>query len=525
MTQPETETQKTNKDSGTASAAETARDDASVKDSAKAAPVHEEEKKAKADGGESGAGESVEARLRAQLAKMKAAQRKGGIPDYDARVKNLDKLADVLLENKDALAKAISKDFGNRSSHETLVADIFVTLGAIKHARAHLATWMEPESRDVALTFLPGRAELRTQPLGVIGIISPWNYPVQLALAPLAQALAAGNRAMLKPSELVPETSELLAKMMKETFDENHVYVVTGGIEEGAAFSKLPFDHLVFTGSTSVGRIVMRAAAENLTPVTLELGGKSPALVSPSFSIATAAKKIMQGKLFNAGQTCVAPDYVLLPKGRVDAFVEECKNATKEMYPKLAANADYSSIVSARHYARLAGYIKDAEEKGAKLVKLDPGGEELSEESRKMHPYLVLDPKDDMTVMQDEIFGPVLPIVTYESLDAAIDFINDRPRPLALYAFDNDERRIERLLDETLSGGVTVNETMLHVAQDDLPFGGVGPSGMGHYHAKEGFDAFSKKRGVFYQSRLSGTSLLFPPYGGVLETLLKVLLR
>jgi coniferyl-aldehyde dehydrogenase len=519
MTQAETHTQKTKDPTAAASDGDAAKEASPVEKSTDAPG-----KKAAGDSGAAG-GESVESTLRARLAKMKAAQRKSGIPDYDARVRNLDKLADVLLAHKDALAKAISTDFGSRSSHETLVADIFVTLGAIKHARAHLSSWMEPESRDVALTFMPGRAELRTQPLGVIGIISPWNYPVQLALAPLAQALAAGNRAMLKPSELVPETSDLLAKMMKETFDENLVYVVTGGIEEGVAFSKLPFDHLVFTGSTSVGRIVMRAAAENLTPVTLELGGKSPALVSPSFSLATAAKKIMQGKLFNAGQTCVAPDYVLLPKGRVDAFVDECKNATKAMYPKLGANSDYSSIVSAKHYARLAGYIKDAEEKGAKLVKLDPAGEELSEESRKLHPYLVLDPKDDMTVMQDEIFGPLLPIITYESLDAAIDFINDRPRPLALYTFDNDERRIERVLDETLSGGVTVNETMLHVAQDDLPFGGVGPSGMGHYHAKEGFDAFSKKRGVFYQSRLSGTSLLFPPYGGTLETLLKVLLR
>jgi coniferyl-aldehyde dehydrogenase len=471
------------------------------------------------------AGESVEAGLRAKLAKMKAAHRKGGIPDYDTRIRHLDKLADVLLGRKDEVAKAISKDFGNRSVHETLVADIFVTLGAIKHARAHLASWMEPESRDVALTFMPGRAELRTQPLGVIGIISPWNYPVQLALGPLAGALAAGNRAMLKPSELVPETSAMIAKMMKEAFDDNVVHVVTGGIEEGVAFSKLPFDHLVFTGSTSVGRIVMRAAAENLTPVTLELGGKSPALVSPSFSLGTAAKKIIQGKLFNAGQTCVAPDYVLLPKGRVDAFVEECKSATKDMYPKLGGNSDYTSIVNAKHYARLQGYLTDAEEKGAKLVKLDPGGETLSEESRKMHPHLVLDPKDNMTVMQDEIFGPILPIVTYETLDGALDYINDRPRPLALYTFDHDERRIERVLTETLSGGVTVNETMLHVAQDDLPFGGVGPSGMGHYHAKEGFDSFSKKRGVFFQSRLSGTTLLYPPYGGTLDKLLKLLLR
>jgi coniferyl-aldehyde dehydrogenase len=518
--QPEAKT--TEKTSGKEEAAATAKSEPKVETKAKAKEEPKPAPKAEPKEEETG---TVEERLKRRLSKMKAAGRKAGIPDFDTRIRHLDRLERIVLDKKDEIAKAISKDFGNRSRHESLIAEVFVTAGAIKHARTHLADWMEPESRDVGWTFLPGRAELRIQPLGVVGIISPWNYPVQLALSPLAGVIAAGNRAMIKPSELVPETSELLKKMIADNFDENFITVITGGIEEGVAFSKLPFDHLVFTGSTSVGKIVMRAAAENLTPVTLELGGKSPAIVSPSYSIATAAKKIMMGKLFNAGQTCIAPDYVLLPKGRTDAFVEECKNAVAEMYPKLGDNVDYTSVVSDKHYARLQGYVKDAEDKGAKVIKIDPAKEDLSPETRKMHPTLVVGAKDEMTVLQDEIFGPVLPIVEYESLDGAIDYVNDRPRPLALYYFDHDDRRIERVLDETISGGVTINETMLHVAQDDLPFGGVGPSGMGHYHAKEGFDSFSKRRAVFYQARINGMSLMAPPYKGTLDKMLKLLLR
>jgi len=348
---------------------------------------------------------------------------------------------------------------------------------------------------------------------------------VQLALAPLVQVIAAGNRAMVKPSELVPETAALLHDLIAETFPEDQVTVVTGGPEVGEEFSRLPFDHLVFTGSTRVGKVVMRAAAENLVPVTLELGGKSPTIVGKDFNVRTAAERIIAGKLFNAGQTCIAPDYVLVPSGTRDAFVEACKDAVAKMYPTLLENPDYTSVVNDRHFARLTGLVEDAKPRGARVVELNPAGEKLDAASgkRKLAPTLVLDPNDEMMVMQEEIFGPVLPIVTYQSLDEAIDYVNEHPRPLALYFFSHDKQATDRVLNETISGGVTVNETMLHVAQDDLPFGGIGPSGMGAYHAHEGFASFTKMKPVFRQARMNTTGLLRPPYGKLIDRMLKFL--
>jgi coniferyl-aldehyde dehydrogenase len=463
--------------------------------------------------------------LGAVLAKMKEAGRRAGAPSYEDRIASLEKLERAVLVRKGAIADAISRDFGNRSQHETLVSEVFLVLSAIKHTKAHLREWMETEEREVAFVFLPARIEVRPQPLGVVGIISPWNYPLQLALTPLVQVLAAGNRAMLKPSELVPETAALLHDLVAEAFPADKVTVVTGGPEVGEEFSRLAFDHLVFTGSTRVGKMVMRAASENLVPLTLELGGKSPTLVAEDFNVRTAAERIMAGKLFNAGQTCIAPDYVLVPTRSRDAFVEACKAAVAKMYPTLQNNPDYTSIVSDRHFSRLTSYLEDAETRGARVVELNPAGETLDAASgrRKLAPTLVLDPDDAMTVMQEEIFGPILPIVTYETLDQAIAYVNDRPRPLALYLFSHDKAATERVLCETVSGGVTVNETMLHFAQDDLPFGGVGPSGMGAYHAREGFDAFTKKKPVFHQSRVNTTGLLRPPYGKLVERMVKFL--
>jgi coniferyl-aldehyde dehydrogenase len=472
--------------------------------------------------GSMGSGSTGE--LGSLLLKMRAAQRKSGAPDYDTRIEHLDKLERTVLARKHDIAKAIGMDFGVRSKHETLVGEVIILVNAIKYARAHLHEWMETEPREVSWMFLPGRAEVIMQPLGVIGIIAPWNYPVQLALGPLVSALAAGNRAIIKPSELVPDTSELLKTMLTETFAPDHVSVVTGGVEVSEALSQLPLDHLVFTGSTRVGKIVMKAAAEHLTPVTLELGGKSPAIVGESFSIAQAAQKIMNGKCFNAGQTCIAPDYVMVPKGRADAFVEECRLAFSAMYPRMQTNPDYSTIINDRQYDRLQALLKDARDRGAKVIELNPSKEELDPNARKMAPQLVLHPKDDMMLMQEEIFGPILPIRTYETLDEAIAYVNDHPRPLALYFFDHDQKRIDKVLGETISGGVSINETMLHVAQDDLPFGGVGASGMGAYHAREGFEAFTKKKPVFYQSRINGSGLLRPPYGSKLDFALKMLL-
>jgi coniferyl-aldehyde dehydrogenase len=382
---------------------------------------------------------------------------------------------------------------------------------------------MEPEDRETSFVFMPATCQLLRQPLGVVGIISPWNYPVQLALAPLVAAIAAGNRAMLKPSELVPETAELLHDLIAETFPADQIRVVTGGGEVGAEFAKLPFDHLVFTGSTRVGKLVMRAAAENLVPVTLELGGKSPTIVGTDFNTKVAAERIMAGKAFNAGQTCVAPDYVMVPAATRDAFVLACKTSIAKMYPTLEKNPDYTSIVNDKHYARVRAYVDDAKTRGAKVVELNPAGEALGPESRKIAPTLVLEPTDDMLCMEEEIFGPVLPVRTYEKLDDAIAYVNAHPRPLALYYFGHDGRSIDRVLSQTISGGVTINETMLHVVQDDLPFGGVGPSGMGHYHAREGFETFSKKKPVFRQARINTTGFLRPPYGKMVDRLLSVL--
>jgi len=457
------------------------------------------------------------------LRRMKEAQRKSGAPTYEERIASLEKLEHALLSRKNAIADAVSRDFGNRSRHESMVSEIFIVLGAIKHAKAHLREWMEPEERETSFVFLPARVELRPQPLGVVGIISPWNYPVQLALSPLVGVLAAGNRAIIKPSELVPETAALLRDLVAETFPPDQVTVITGGPDVGEAFSRLPFDHLVFTGSTRVGKIVMRAAAENLVPVTLELGGKSPTIVARDFSMKTAAERIAAGKLFNAGQTCIAPDYVMVPAGTRDAFVEAYKAAVAKMYPSLEKNPDYTSIVNDKHRSRVEGYVQDAKTRGARVVEINPAAEGL-DGTRKMAPALVLDPTDEMMVMQEEIFGPVLPVITYQSLDEAIAYVNDRPRPLALYLFSNDRNTIDRVLTGTVSGGVTVNETMLHVTQDDLPFGGIGPSGMGAYHAKEGFDSFTKKKPVFRQARLNTTGLLRPPYGKTVDRLLKFLL-
>ncbi len=461
--------------------------------------------------------------LRATLDLLRAANRKQGAPSYDKRIEHLDALRRVLVTNKEAIAKAISADFGGRSRTESLVAEVFVTVTGIEYAKERLHEWMEIEPREVAWTFMPGRAEVHNQPLGVVGVIAPWNYPVQLVFAPLVAALAAGNRVMVKPSELVPETSALIAKMIGEAFAKDHVTCHPGGVEVSEEFSKLPLDHLVFTGSTRIGKVVMKAAAENLVPVTLELGGKSPAIVGRDFSIATAAERIMSGKLFNSGQTCIAPDYALVPRKEVDAFVSECKSAVARMYPTLVGNADYTSIVNDRQKQRLEGYLVDAKENGARIVPLNAGNESF-EKTRKMQPTLVLDAKESMAVLGEEIFGPILPILPYDTLDEAIAYVNDHPRPLALYVFDHDDEAVEKVLRETTSGGVTVNDTMLHIAQDDMPFGGVGPSGMGHYHGREGFDTFTKKKPVFYQSRLNATDLMRPPYGKAVDYFLKFVL-
>jgi coniferyl-aldehyde dehydrogenase len=368
----------------------------------------------------------------------------------------------------------------------------------------------------------PGYARLHRQPLGVVGIVVPWNYPLYLAAGPLVSALGAGNRAMIKLSEFTPRFGELFARLIGATFPEDEVAVLNGGVAVAEAFVRLPFDHLLFTGSTRVGREVMRAASDSLTPVTLELGGKSPVIVCDDFPIELAARRILYGKCANAGQTCVAPDYALVPAARVDAFIAAARRSVEEFFPSLAS-PDYTSVASERHYARLADYLDDATAKGAAAHPLH--GAPADPARRKLVPTALTGVSPAMRVMQDEIFGPILPIVPYASLDEAIAFVNGRPRPLALYAFSYSRIDVQRILRETISGGVTVNDTMLHVAQDALPFGGVGPSGMGVYHGRAGFDTFSNLRGVYYQRRFNGLALLRPPYGERFERLIGLLLR
>jgi coniferyl-aldehyde dehydrogenase len=455
--------------------------------------------------------------------RMHAATRRSPVVERSRRQVQLDALSALVHDNAERFVTAISADFGHRSAHETRLLELFPSLEAIRHARSHFGAWMKPQKKSPSIWFRPGRACIIPQPLGVVGIIVPWNYPLFLAISPLAAALAAGNRVLIKMSEFTPRTGELLAELVARYFSADDVAVVLGDAAVGAEFARLPFDHLLFTGSTRVGHDIMRMAADNLTPVTLELGGKSPAIVGPGYPLEKAAGRIMVGKLLNAGQTCIAPDYVLVPAGREQAFVEAARAVVTKCFPVMATTPDYTSIINARHYERLQGYVSDALERGARIEPLSTAAADATR--RKLPPLALLDVNDDMRVMQDEIFGPLLPILPYTDLDAAIAYVNRHPRPLALYCFENDAARRDRVLNETVSGGVTVNDTILHIAQEELPFGGIGPSGMGHYHGIEGFRTFSKQKAVFYQSGLNGMSLFNPPYGALFERLTKFLIR
>ncbi|MGO4001318.1 coniferyl aldehyde dehydrogenase [Pseudomonas fluorescens] len=440
------------------------------------------------------------------------------MPSAAQRQQWLKVLRDVLDTQRDRLIKAISEDFSNRSADETLFAELMPSLHNIDYASKHLRGWMKASRRKVGVAFQPASAKVVYQPLGVVGVIVPWNYPLYLAIGPLVGALAAGNRVMLKLSESTPATGQLLKELLAHIFPQDLVTVVLGEADVGIAFSSLPFDHLLFTGATSVGKHVMRAAAENLTPVTLELGGKSPAIVAHDVPLKDAAERIAFGKTLNAGQTCVAPDYVLVPEGRVDAFVDAYRQAVRRFYPTLVNNPDYTAIINQRQLARLNSYVSDATSKGAQLIPIYD-----QDQDRRMSHSLLLNVSDEMLVMQDEIFGPLLPIVPYSTLDQAFAYINQRPRPLALYYFGYNKSEQNRVLHETHSGGVCLNDTLLHVAQDDMPFGGIGPSGMGHYHGHEGFLTFSKAKGVLIKQRFNAAKLIYPPYGKSIQKLIQKL--
>ncbi|VXA92463.1 putative coniferyl aldehyde dehydrogenase [Pseudomonas sp. 8AS] len=452
------------------------------------------------------------------LAAQRAAFRANPMPAAEQRRAWLKALRSMILDEQQALIDAVSSDFSNRAANETLLAEIMPSLHGIDYASKRLGKWMKPSRRSVGVAFQPASAKVVYQPLGVVGVIVPWNYPLYLAFGPLIGALAAGNRVMIKMSESTPATSQLVKDLLAKVFPEDMVSVVLGEAEVGQAFSRLPFDHLVFTGATSIGRHVMRAAADNLVPVTLELGGKSPAIVSADVPLADAAERIAFGKTMNAGQTCVAPDYVLVPQERVEGFIAAYRGVVQRFYPQLANNPDYTAIINERQLSRLKGYVSDAESKGAQVIPLLG-----DDQGRRMGPSLVLNVSDDMKLMQDEIFGPLLPIVPYQRIEDAFAYVNDRPRPLALYYFGYDKAEQQRVLHETHSGGVCLNDTLLHVAQDDMPFGGIGPSGMGHYHGHEGFLTFSKAKGVFIKQRFNAAKFIYPPYGTAIQKLINKL--
>ncbi|AIF48114.1 coniferyl aldehyde dehydrogenase [Dyella japonica] len=461
----------------------------------------------------------------ALLTRQRAAFLREGAPSIQQRKDHLARLRAAVLAYRDELEAAVSADFGHRSRHETAVMELVGVIQSVDYLTRKLRRFMRPERRHVAFTYRSGKAYVEHQPKGVIGVMAPWNYPISLTLIPLATALAAGNRAMLKPSELTPRTSDVLKKLLTETFRPDEVAVVLGGPEVGAAFSGLPFDHLLFTGSTQVGRKVMKAASDHLVPVTLELGGKSPTVVARGQVNERTMGSIVFGKLANAGQTCVAPDYALVHEDDAEAFITQFDATVRRFYPAGPTSADYTSIVSHGHYERLKNLLEDARGKGARVIKAGNHPEHAANRVRTLAPTLVVSAGDEAAIMQEEIFGPILPVRTYRTMGEVIDYINARPRPLALYYFGNRDADGEELLARTTSGNVGINNTMMHVAQDDLPFGGIGPSGMGAYHGIEGFRAMSHAKGVFIQGRWNLPSLLRAPFGKFMDLALAATLK
>ena len=462
-----------------------------------------------------------------QLQKREAREKPA--PTAAERRQWLDTCIGLLVDHKDEIADALDADFGNRSRQGSLATDIGSTIGSLKFCKKNLKKWMRPSKRSPMppLGLFGARAWVEYQPYGCVGNVVPWNFPFNLAFGPLASIFAAGNRCLLKPSEYTPHCSILLKGLVEKYFDEEVLAVVTGGPEVGAVFTRQPFDHLLFTGATAIAHHVMRAAAENLVPLTLELGGKSPVIVSRKADMKKTAARVMTGKTLNAGQICLAPDYVMVPKDKVQDFVEEAKNSVSAMFPTMKDNPDYTSVVSQRHYERLNAYLEEVKQKGGTLVEINPAKEDFSQQAyHKIPPTIVVEPQDDWKVMQEEIFGPILPVKAYDKVEEAIDYVNQRPRPLGLYYFGNDSAEEKEVLSRTTSGGVTVNDVVTHVMQEEMPFGGVGPSGMGSYHGYEGFVNFSHAKSTFRQSPLEFVAgMLRPPYGKKIEGVLSSMIK
>jgi len=473
----------------------------------------------------SGHSEAPRHALRAVFDRQRNAFSRCAPLSLDKRLEALSALLQSVVNHQAELIQAVSADFGNRAAAETRLLELFPLMDEIRFVRRNLHRWMKPRSVPANWQFLPSRAKILYQPLGIAGVIGAWNFPVLLTLSPLANALAAGNHVMVKPSEQAPATADLVRRIISEAFPEEYVAVITGDKDIASAFCALPFDHLLFTGSTSTGKLVMKAAAENLTPVTLELGGKSPALVHESFSMATAADRICSAKFWNAGQTCVAPDYALVPAHKADEFISACEAVIAKRFSNFCSNPDYSHMINRPALDRMRGLVDDAAGRGARIIQSSPQQESVSHR-RAFPPTLIVAADDSMRAMQEEVFGPILPVVTYASLDEALGYINARPRPLALYYFDNNRSRTRKVLQQTTSGGACINDCIFHFAQHRLPFGGVGRSGMGAYHGHEGFKTFSKRKGVFLQSATVGSVLdrfMRPPYTPATDRVIAIL--
>ena len=447
-------------------------------------------------------------------------------PSYKTRKERVEAVLAVVADHQQAMCDAAATDFGCRPRQVTMVGDVLPVLLKARHTLSHLKEWVTPQAQPVdRLLFGLAQNRIMYQPLGVVGILAPWNFPFDLTFGPLVDILAAGNRALIKPSELTPACSELVRRMVEQAFRSDEVAVVTGGPQVAESFAALPFDHLLFTGGTRIGKKVMRAAADNLTPVTLELGGKSPAIVCADRLTEATVTDILVGKLFNGGQVCIAPDYVLLPEGQEVRFLELARKVVQRCYPSIYENPDYTSAVNEQHLGRLLAHLADARGKGAEVVPLSPLDEAQVRRTRKLPPVAVLRATDEMTVLQEELFGPILPLIPYVRLDDALAYVNARARPLALYVFTKEKATAERVLGSTISGGACVNSTMMHALQSTLPFGGVGASGMGAYHGFFGFQNFSKAKPVFDQARINASRVFHPPYGRVIDALLKLILR
>jgi coniferyl-aldehyde dehydrogenase len=461
--------------------------------------------------------ETPEQEIRDLIDAQKKAHIAEGPMSAERRIDLIDRTIALLVENGDKMVDSLMADFGNRSPEGTLATDVGGTLGSLKYAKKNLRKWMKASKRHsmFPLGLLGASTRVEYQPIGCVGNVVPWNFPFNLCFSPMGSIFAAGNRTIIKPSEYTVHSALLTKELCEQYFDKTEVAVVLGGPETGATFSRMPFDHLLFTGATGIASHIMRGAAENLVPVTLELGGKSPVIVSQSADMKKAAARVMTGKTLNAGQICLAPDYVMVPEGKVDDFVEEAIQSVSTMFPTLKDNEDYTSVVNQRHYDRLQSYLDDAREKGAKIVEINPNNEDFSQQPHhKIPPTIVVNPTEDMKVMQEEIFGPILPVKSYKAVDDAIGYVNDHDRPLGLYYFGNDNAEENRVINSTTSGGVSVNDVITHIMQDDAPFGGVGPSGTGAYHGKEGFVNFSHAKTVFRQSPFEfAAGALRPPYG------------